>query len=162
MNPLQPPTKAPDFSLKDQTNQPHTLSQYKGKWVLIYFYPKDDTPGCTTQACGLRDTYDQYTGTGVIVLGISKDSTQSHAKFAQKHNLPFPLLADIDTSVCKSYGIWGPKRFMGKEFLGVHRVSFLINPEGAIAKTYDKVNVLSHAQEILKDIKELSSESVVA
>jgi peroxiredoxin Q/BCP len=151
LNPLQPNTIAPEFTLLDQDNKSHSLSDYKGKWVLIYFYPKDDTPGCTTQACGLRDSIEEYTQAGITILGISKDSVKSHKKFQEKHNLPFTLLADTEIEVAKKYGIWGPKKFMGKEFLGMHRISFLLNPDGIIKKVYDKVNVLTHASIILED-----------
>jgi thioredoxin-dependent peroxiredoxin len=155
-NPLPPETTAPNFSLPDQDGTIRSLEQYRGKWVLIYFYPKDDTPGCTTQACGLRDSYTEYQNANIVVLGISKDSVKSHKKFEQKHNLPFPLLADADIEVAKQYGIWGPKKFMGREFLGMHRTSFLINPEGIIKKVYEKVNVLTHAKQILEDKEALS------
>jgi peroxiredoxin Q/BCP len=123
--------------------------------VLIYFYPKDDTPGCTTQACGIRDHFSEYQKEGITVLGISKDSVKSHKKFQEKHQLPFPLLADTTTEVAQKYGVWGPKKFMGREFLGMHRISFLIDPQGVIRKVYEKVNFLTHAQEILSDKKNL-------
>lgn len=152
VQPLQPNTPAPEFTLPDQNGENHTLSQYKGKWILLYFYPKDDTPGCTTQACGIRDSFEDYTKVGVIVLGISKDSIKNHKKFEQKYNLPFTLLSDSTTDVAQLYGVWGPKKFMGREFMGLHRTSFLINPEGIIHKTFEKVDVKKHAQEILQAI----------
>ncbi len=150
-NPLSENTPAPDFTLPDQNNLNHTLSEYKGKWVLIYFYPKDDTPGCTTQACGLRDASEEYKKADITILGISKDTVKKHKKFEEKYNLTFTLLADINTEVAQKYGIWGPKKFMGREFLGIHRTSFLIDPKGIIKKVYEKVNVLTHAQQILED-----------
>lgn len=154
-NPLQVDSIAPNFTLPDQDGTNHSLEQYKGKWVLVYFYPKDDTPGCTSQACGLRDSYTEYQNADITILGISKDTVKSHKKFQQKYGLPFPLLADTTTEVAQQYGIWGPKKFMGREYFGMHRISFLINPEGIIKKVYEKVNVLTHANQILEDKKSL-------
>ncbi len=144
--------KAPEFSLQDQFGEVHTLSQYRGKKVLIYFYPKDDTPGCTTEACNFRDNYQDLSDAGLVVLGISKDTVKSHKKFAEKYNLPFPLLADEDTSVCQSYGVWGKKKFMGREYVGISRVSFLIDEKGEIAKIYEDVKPKEHTQEVAQDI----------
>ena len=143
--------KAPEFSLPDQDNKEHSLRDYKGKWVVLYFYPKDDTPGCTKEACGFRDASTVYAENDIMVLGMSKDSVTSHKKFADKFNLQFPLLSDTSTETIKAYGAWGEKKFMGRLFQGIHRYTYLINPEGKIAKTYEKVNPLIHAQEILKD-----------
>lgn len=145
--------KAPPFSLVDQDGINHTLEQYKGKKVLLYFYPKDDTPGCTTEACNFRDNYEELTKLGLVVLGVSKDTTKSHKKFAEKFNLPFLLLSDEDTSVCQAYGVWGMKKFMGREYMGISRMSFLINEKGDIEKIYEEVKPKEHTQEVAKDIK---------
>jgi peroxiredoxin Q/BCP len=147
--------KAIDFSLTDQNGKVHKLSSYRGSWVLLYFYPKDDTPGCTKEACGFRDSLNELKKHNLVVLGVSADSVTSHQKFAQKYNLNFPLLADEKKEVIKAYGAWGKKKFMGKEFEGILRVSFLINPEGDIVKKYDKVKPEIHAGEVLEDIKKL-------
>jgi peroxiredoxin Q/BCP len=115
--------EAPDFELMDQEGKLHKLSDYKGKVVILYFYPKDDTPGCTVEACNFRDNFEVFKAAGVEILGISPDSVKSHAKFQQKHSLPFTLLADEDHKVCEVYGVWGPKKFMGKEYNGVYRTT---------------------------------------
>lgn len=146
--------KAPAFSLQDQDGVTHTLNQYLGKKVLIYFYPKDDTPGCTTEACSFRDSYSMLQEAGLVVLGISKDTVKSHKKFGEKYNLPFPLLADIDTTVCQAYGVWGKKKFMGREYMGISRKSFLIDEEGKIAKIYEEVKPKDHTKEVYFDITE--------
>jgi len=148
--------KAIDFSLMDQNEKVHTLSSYKGNWVLLYFYPKDDTPGCTKEACGFRDSLNDLKKHNVVVLGISADSVSSHQKFAKKYNLNFPLLSDEKKEVIKAYGAFGKKKFMGKEFEGILRISFLINPQGEIVKKYDKVKPEVHAKEVLEEIKNLS------
>lgn len=142
--------KAPQFSLHDQDGNIHTLTQYLGNKVLIYFYPKDDTPGCTTEACSFRDNYKALTEAGFVILGISKDTVKSHKKFATKFDLPFPLLADEDTSVCQAYGVWGLKKFMGREYMGISRSSFLIDEKGNIAKIYEKVKPEEHARDVLE------------
>ena len=148
--------KTIDFSLPDQNGKIHQLSSYKGKWVLLYFYPKDDTPGCTKEACGFRDSLNDLKKHNVVVLGVSADSVSSHQKFAKKYNLNFSLLSDEKKEVIKAYGAWGKKKFMGKEFEGILRISFLINPEGEIVKKYDKVKPEIHAKEVLEEIKNLS------
>lgn len=145
-------TKAPDFTLPDQEGRPRKLSDYAGDWVLLYFYPKDDTPGCTTEACGLRDSFEEYGDAGVSVLGVSTDPVKSHAKFVRKYALPFTLLADEGKEVVEKYGVWGKKKFMGREYMGTNRRSFLIAPDGTIAKVYDKVNPAAHAKEVLEDV----------
>jgi thioredoxin-dependent peroxiredoxin len=147
--------QAPQFSLKNQHDQLENLSNYVGKWVVVYFYPKDDTPGCTKEACSFKDARQYLEEKGVKVFGISKDSVKSHAKFAEKHGLTFSLLSDPEAEVIKAYGAWGPKKFMGREFLGIHRYTYLINPEGYIVKEYLKVTPDQHALDILNDIKEL-------
>ncbi len=144
--------KAPSFLLLDQDENTHTLEQYLGKKVLIYFYPKDDTPGCTTEACNFRDNYQALKNAGLVVLGISKDGTKSHKKFAEKFDLPFPLLSDEDTSVSQAYGVWGMKKFMGREYMGITRSSFLIDEKGLLSKIYEDVKPKVHAEEVAKDI----------
>jgi len=147
---------APDFTLPDQDEKEHTLSDSLGSWVLIFFYPKDMTPGCTKEACGIRDSWSQYRRNGIEVFGISADTTAKHKKFADKHDLPFTLLADPEKTVIKKYGVWAPKKFMGREFLGILRHSVLIDPEGVVAKVYEKVKVGEHAEEVLADKKALA------
>ncbi len=149
---MKPGIQAPDFSLYDQDGKQHSLSDYRGKKVLIYFYPKDDTPGCTTEACSFRDSYEALKLSGLVVLGISKDSVSSHKKFADKFKLPFPLLADEDTSVCQLYGVWGLKKFMGREYMGIERQSFLIDEGGKIVKVYEKVKPQEHVTDVQRDI----------
>ena len=140
---------APDFSLADETGTVRSLSEFRGKPVVLYFYPKDDTPGCTTEACNFRDDYHVYAENGVVILGVSPDSPRSHAKFKAKYNLPFTLLADEDHRVCEMYGVWGRKKFMGKEYDGVFRTTFLIDPEGTIVKVWEGVKPEGHSQEVL-------------
>jgi peroxiredoxin Q/BCP len=146
---------APDFTLPDQTGADRSLADYAGGWLVVYFYPKDDTPGCTVEACEFRDDFDRLKERGVSVVGISKDSVASHAKFAAKFNLNFPLLADESTTTIQAYGAWGPKKFMGREYDGISRMTFLINPAGQIAKEYPKVTPKGHAAEILRAVEEL-------
>ncbi|MEK7577517.1 MAG: thioredoxin-dependent thiol peroxidase [Patescibacteria group bacterium] len=144
---------ATDFRLQDQDGVIHTLSQYKGKWVILYFYPKDDTPGCTKEACSFRDSTEEFTKRGVVILGVSKDSVASHKKFATKYHLTFPILSDESLEMIKSYNAWGKKKFMGREYDGIFRMTYLINPEGEIEKVYEKVNPLIHSGDILEDLK---------
>lgn len=146
---------APEITLPDQDGTPRRLSDLRGKWVLVYFYPRDDTPGCTVEACGVRDSWSAFTKAGIEVLGISADSVKSHRKFATKYQLPFTLLADEEKSVIRAFGAWGKKKFMGREFDGILRQSFLVDPTGRIAKVYPKVKPDGHAQEILDDVAEL-------
>lgn len=143
---------APEFELPDQEEVMHKLSDYRGKKVVLYFYPKDDTPGCTKEACSFRDNFGDFRKNGMIVLGVSKDDAKSHAKFQEKYSLPFPLLSDTDTNVIKAYEAWGLKKFMGKEYMGVIRVTYVIDEAGKILKTYEDVKPQDHAQEILSDI----------
>lgn len=145
--------KAPDFILPDQEGKEHSLSDYKGKWVLVYFYPKDNTPGCTIEACSLRDSIEDIRSAGAEVLGISTDSVKSHSGFAGKYKLPFLIFADSDKKVVADYGVWGKKKFMGREYMGTNRVSFLIDKKGRIAKIYEKVKPLGHAKEVLADLE---------
>ncbi len=142
--------KAPDFSLVDQMGKTHNLSDYKGKWLLLYFYPKDDTPGCTKEACSFRDLNSDFMKKGIAVLGVSKDNLNSHKKFATKYKLNFPILSDPTHQVIEAYGAWGTKKFMGKEYEGILRNSYLINPEGEIVKSYIGVDPSAHAEEVLQ------------
>lgn len=146
---------APDFTLVDQNGVSHTLKDERGKWVLLYFYPKDNTPGCTKQACDIRDSFSEFQKYNCTVFGISTDNEKSHKKFEEKFSLPFTLLADTDKEVVKAYGVWAPKKFMGREFLGTLRTSFLIDPDGKIVKVYEKVKPALHADEVLRDLVEL-------
>ena len=155
MNLAQVGKKAPSFSLPDQNGKKHRLSEYVGNYILLYFYPKDDTPGCTKEACMLRDNFPAFKKLGITVFGVSADNEKSHKKFEEKYSLPFTLLSDVDHTVAEAYGAWGLKKFMGREYDGMHRVSFLINPEGKIAKVYEKVKPEVHAEEVLGDLKEL-------
>ncbi|MFA9288705.1 MAG: thioredoxin-dependent thiol peroxidase [Weeksellaceae bacterium] len=150
-------TQAPEFTLPDQTGTNHTLSQYKGQWVVLYFYPKDDTPVCTIEACSFRDMADEYKKHDVVILGMSKDSVKSHTKFAVKHQLSFPLLSDESAETIKAYDVWGMKKFMGREFEGIHRVTYLIDPRGMIRKVYDKIKATEQPEEILKDIQSFTA-----
>jgi peroxiredoxin Q/BCP len=148
--------KAFDFSLPDQNGEVHKLSDYHGQFVVLYFYPKDDTPGCTVEACSFRDNYEIFKKNGIIILGVSKDTVLSHKKFAQKHNLRFTIFSDIEKKVIKEYKAWGGKKFLGKTYDGILRKTYLIDREGNIVKVYDKVNPLTHAEEILKDKEEIN------
>lgn len=154
---LQKNTPAPHFTLPDKNAENHALLDYKGKYLLIYFYPKDDTPGCTKEACGIRDAFAQFKENNIVVLGISADSPKKHAKFSEKYNLPFTLLSDEEKFVIKSYEAWGEKKFMGKTYQGILRISYLINPEGIIVKTYPNVKPAEHAEEVLEDVKRVAS-----
>jgi peroxiredoxin Q/BCP len=146
-------TPAPDFTLADETGTLRTLSSLRGQPVVLYFYPKDDTPGCTTEACNFRDDYSAYQQAGVTILGVSPDSPKSHAKFKAKYNLPFSLLADEDHAVCDLYGAWGRKKFMGREYDGVLRTTFLIDANGDILHVFENVKPADHSQEILQMLK---------
>jgi peroxiredoxin Q/BCP len=135
--------------LLDDTNTPRRLSDYRGKNVVLYFYPADDTPGCTKEACNFRDDYSAYEKAGVVILGVSPDSVASHVKFKKKFGLQFPLLADEGHKVCDLYGVWGPKKFVGKEYEGVLRTTFLIDENGNIVKVFEKVRPAEHSAELL-------------
>lgn len=148
--------KTPNFSLLDQNGKIHKLADYRGQWVLVYFYPKDDTPGCTKEACAIRDNFPAFKKLGIQVFGISADSEKSHQKFIDKYALPFTLLSDPDKKVIKEWGVWQKKKFMGKEYMGIARTSFLIDPKGKVAKVYEKVKPEVHASEVLQDLSELS------
>ena len=143
---------APDFELPDAEGNLVKLSQRRGQWVVLYFYPRDNTPGCTKEACGFRDAYTDYQSQQVAVLGVSTDDAKAHAKFAAKYRLPFPLLVDEGGQVASAYGSYGLKKFMGKEYMGVTRSTFIIDPDGNLAKIYPKVKPEPHAQEVLEDL----------
>ena len=151
--PLEMNTPAPDFTLPDQLGSMHTLSAYRGQPVLLYFYPKDNTSGCTTEACNFRDDYSAYTDAGVVVIGVSPDSPKSHSGFVLKFELPFTLLADEDHQVCELFGVWGKKKMYGKEYEGVNRTTFLIGPDGVIQKVWEKVKPEEHSAEVLAFLK---------
>jgi peroxiredoxin Q/BCP len=142
--------QAPDFSTKDASGNPVKLSDFKGQKVVIYFYPKDDTPGCTKEACSFRDNHDTYEQAGIKVLGVSLDNEESHQAFASKYNLPFTLLADTDHSVSDAFGVYGEQSWGDKKFMGVARKTFLIDEQGKVKKVFDKVNVEAHADEVME------------
>ena len=148
-------TKAPDFKLLDEEGIAHQLSDYKGSPLVLYFYPKDNTPGCTTEACNFRDDYSLYEKAKVTILGISADSVKSHKKFKEKYNLPFTLLADTDHQVCETYGVWAEKQMMGKKYMGILRTTYLIDKEGNIAKIFEGVKPSEHSQEVIEAVKNL-------
>lgn len=149
-------TKAPSWKALDQNGEIRASKDYLGKWVILYFYPKDDTPGCTIEACSFRDGFADFKKAGIEVIGVSVDSEKKHKKFVEKYSLPFTLLVDEDKKIVEAYGVWGEKKFMGRTYMGTSRVSYLINPEGKIAKVYEKVKPNEHANEVLRDVKELS------
>jgi len=148
---------APIFSLPNQNGEIRSLNEYRGHWVVVYFYPKDDTPGCTTEACSFRDTNDLFINQNITVFGISKDSVVAHKKFADKYHLSFDLLSDPTAETIKAYGAWGTQKFLGKEYDGILRTTFIIGPDGEIKKEYPKVTPSEHAQNILEDIQSLKT-----
>lgn len=148
----QPTYKAPDFSLQDEASTTHTLQDFAGSWVVLYFYPKDDTPGCTTQACSLRDARDELTDLGAKVVGVSMDDSDSHEKFKTKYNLNFILLSDPEAEAIRAYGAWGKKMF-GKE--GVLRKTFIIDPHGIVQKVYGRATPLGHGQAVSEELRRL-------
>ncbi len=150
---VQAGEKAPDFSLVDENGKPRKLADYLGKAIVLYFYPKDDTPGCTKEACSFRDAFEEYRSAGVEVLGISPDDAKSHTQFKNKFNLSFTLLADEGHRVADAYGVWGPKKMMGHEYEGILRTTFLIGPDGKILKVFEKVKPEGHAAEVLAALK---------
>lgn len=151
--------KAPLFTLPDQDAKSQSLKEYKGQWVLLYFYPKDDTPGCTKEACTIADIYKDFKRQGTVVLGVSKDTPKSHKKFAEKYSLPFTLLSDPTMEMMDTYGAKVEKSMYGKIVRGTNRITYIINPEGKIAKAYAEVDPASHALELLADIKKLKKEA---
>jgi len=147
--------KAPAFTLPDQSGKPVKLSDYKGKTVVLYFYPKDDTPGCTREACSFRDEHSELVKAGAVVLGVSPDDTSSHARFAGKYKLPFPLLADKDHAVSENYGAWGDKTLYGRKFKGITRSTFLIDGSGTVARVWPRVKVDGHVEQVREALAEL-------
>jgi thioredoxin-dependent peroxiredoxin len=148
-------SKAPPINLPDQDGKQHKLSDYLGQYVLIYFYPKDDTTGCTTEACGIRDSFPRFNKSKAKVFGISADSVASHKKFADKFQLPFTLLADETKTVIEKYGVWAEKSMYGRKYFGINRSSFLVDPKGKIVRIYQKVKPAEHAAQVLADLTEL-------
>lgn len=148
--------KAPDFTATDQDGKAVSLAEYLGKKVILYFYPKDDTPGCTREACSFRDNLPNFTETGVEVLGVSVDSEKSHRKFADKHGLQFRLVSDTEKAIVEAYGVWGMKKFMGREYMGISRVTYLIDEKGNIEQVWPKVKPETHAAEILEWLQKTS------
>lgn len=150
MTTLKKADKAPNFSGLDQDGKPHQLADYKGKKLVVFFYPKASTPGCTAEACDLRDNFKRFEANNYSILGVSADNTRAQAKFKEKYNFPFPLLADEDKSVINAFGVWGPKKFMGKEYDGIHRTTFVIDENGIIEEVISEVKTKEHAAQILK------------
>ena len=150
MNTLKAGDKVPDFSANDQDGNTINLSDYNGKKLVVFFYPRANTPGCTVEACNLRDNYAELQSQGYELLGVSADSQKKQANFKAKYDFPFPLLADEDHTVIKTFGVWGPKKFMGREFDGIHRKTFLINKDGIVDKVIEKVKTKDHAAQILE------------
>lgn len=142
--------KAPNFSALDQNGNNHSLNDYNGKKLVVFFYPKASTPGCTAEACDLRDNFERFKENNYALLGVSADSAKAQAKFIEKYELPFPLLADEDKSVIEAFGVWGPKKFMGKEYDGIHRTTFVIDENGIIENVIEKVKTKEHANQILE------------
>lgn len=149
---LKPGDKAPEFSGKDQNGAPISLSNYKGKKLILYFYPKDNTPGCTAEACSLRDGYEELTKLGFDVVGVSADSEKSHQSFISKFNLPFHLISDTNLEIIKAYGVWGEKKMYGKSYEGILRTTFVVGADGRIEKVFDKVKTADHVSQILKEM----------
>lgn len=150
MTTLKKGDNAPDFTGTDETGKIHTLADYKGKKLVVFFYPKADTPGCTAEACDLRDNYHRFEAQGYALLGVSADSQKKQAKFSEKYNLPFPLIADEDHAVLNAFGVWGPKKFMGRLFDGINRTTFVIDENGIIDEVIEKVKTKEHTAQILK------------
>ena len=153
---MKPPYPAPEFTLPDTSGNVHTLAEYKGKWIVLYFYPKDDTPGCTVEACSLRDARDTLAEMGAEIVGISKDDASSHEKFKAKHSLNFTLLTDLEGAVIESYGAWGKKMY-GRE--GILRKTFIINPAGQVLKVYGRVTPMGHGDQVIEELKGLQAKA---
>ena len=152
MTHLKAGDKAPNFSAADENGNIISLSDFNGKKLVLYFYPKDDTPGCTTESCNLRDNYELMKKQGYEILGVSADDEKKHQKFIAKYELPFHLLADVEKKVINDYGVWGPKKFMGKTYDGIHRTTFVIDENGVIQEVYTKVKTKEHAEQILEGV----------
>jgi len=153
MTTLKNGDKAPLFTGTDQEGKTVSLSDFAGKKVVLYFYPKDNTPGCTLEACNLRDNYKLLTDKGFAIIGVSADNEKSHKNFSSKFRLPFPLIADNDKKICRDYGVWGVKKFMGRAFEGISRTTFVISEEGLIAAVITKVKTMDHSRQILDELK---------
>ncbi len=149
--------KAPDFTLPDQNGNPVTLSSFRGKKVILYFYPKDNTSGCTKEACDFRDHFPDFSSADAVILGVSKDGQKSHANFAAKYQLPFTLLSDESTEVMQQYGVWQEKSMYGRKYMGTVRTTFLIDEQGVIQKVWPKVRVTGHAEQVLAALRELTA-----
>lgn len=156
MTKLKVGDKAPEINAKDQDGKVISLKDYKGKKVIIYFYPKDDTPGCTAEACNLRDNYKGLLKQGMVVLGVSADTEAKHKKFIEKYNLPFPLIADVDKKVINDYGVWGEKKFLGRKYMGINRITFVVDENGIIEEIIEKVETKKHTEQILDTLKNKS------
>ncbi len=154
MSILEPGVKAPAISATDQDGKSVTLEEYRGRRVVLYFYPKDDTPGCTKEACAFRDNFPKFNSVGVEVLGVSIDDEKKHKKFAEKYQLPFRLVSDPDRKIVEAYGVWGMKKFMGREYMGTSRVTYLINEDGVIEHVWPKVTPEKHAEELLNYLQQ--------
>ena len=154
---LETGTKAPDFSLPDQDGVMHSLSRYRGKKVILYFYPRDNTPGCTKQACGFRDLYPQFTEKGAVVLGVSKDSVASHKKFQEKDQLSFPIVSDTELQIIQAYDVWKEKKLYGKVSMGVVRTTYLIDENGIISKASGKVKAAQNPEQMLEELNDIIS-----
>lgn len=150
---LEVGTKAPAFSGITEKNETINLSDYKGKKIVLFFYPKDNTPGCTAEACNLRDNYSDLKAKGFQLIGVSADSIKKHQNFSEKYELPFPLIADTEMEVIKAFDVWGPKKFMGKEYDGIHRTTYIIDENGVISHRFDKVKTKDHAAQILAEFE---------
>lgn len=150
MNPLQAGDAVPPFSISDDRGNIHQLSDYKGHKLVVFFYPKANTPGCTAEACDLRDHYTELQNAGYALLGVSADSQKKQRNFSEKYTFPFPLLADEDKQLIEAFGVWGPKKFMGKEYDGIHRMTFIIDEQGVVERVIDKVKTKAHAVQILE------------
>lgn len=153
---IQPNTPAPEFALPDQDGVTARLSDARGSWVLLYCYPKDDTPGCTMQACLIRDNWTEFQSLPVMVWGVSADSPAKHKRFIEKYQLPFRLLSDESHDMLQSYGVWQEKKFMGRRYMGIARTSFLIDPQGVVRRVYEDVKPSAHADQVLADLKTLA------
>jgi thioredoxin-dependent peroxiredoxin len=153
---LQAGDKAPEFELMDDAGSVHKLSDYRGQAIVVYFYPEDDTPGCTKEACSFRDSYAEFRQAGVEIIGISPDSEKSHTDFIKKYKLPFVLLSDPDHKVCQAYGVWGLKQYMDREYEGVFRTTFIIGPDGIVKRVFENVEPADHSQEVLAEIRTIN------
>ncbi|MEX2030241.1 MAG: thioredoxin-dependent thiol peroxidase [Anaerolineales bacterium] len=154
----RPGSRAPDFEMLDHEGKPVRLSQFLGKTVVLYFYPKDDTPGCTREACSFRDDTARYRKEGAVILGVSPDPPQSHSRFREKFHLTFPLLADEDHKVSRAYGVWGKKKFIGREYMGLKRTTFIVDPQGKVRRVFEGVRTEGHSQEVLNSLQDKGTE----